>query len=49
MKKWFHIIDINELKPYIGTHNLGPLKGGRVWYRSDFNNEKENCLTDINQ
>lgn len=49
MRKWFHIIDINELKPYIGTRNFGPKHGGRVWYRNDFDNTKEECLTDINQ
>ena len=49
MKKWFQIIDINELKPYIGTRNLGSKKGGRVWYRDNFNNKKEDCLSDINQ
>lgn len=49
MKRWFHIIDVNELKPYIGTRNFGPKNGGRVWYRNDFNNQKENCLTNIEQ
>lgn len=49
MKKWFHIIDVNELKPYIGTRNFGPKHGGRVWHRDDFDNRKEDCLTDINQ
>jgi hypothetical protein len=49
MRKWFHIIDINELKPYIGTRNFGPKHGGRVWYLDDFDNKKEECLTDINQ
>jgi hypothetical protein len=49
MKKWFHIIDINELKPYIGTHNRGAENGGRVWYRNDFDNKKEDCLTNINE
>lgn len=49
LKKWFHIIDINELKPYIATRNFGPNDGGRKWYRNDFDNKKEKCLTDINQ
>jgi hypothetical protein len=48
MKKWFDIIDVNELKPYIATRNFGGTKG-RVWYRDDFPNELENCMTDINQ
>jgi hypothetical protein len=48
MKKWFDIIDVNELKPYVATRNFGGTKG-RVWYRNDFPNEIENCMTDINQ
>jgi hypothetical protein len=46
MKKWFDIIDINKLKPYITTRNFGD-KRGRVWYESNFNNEKEDCISDI--
>ena len=46
MKKWFDIIDINELKPYIATRNFGDHRG-RVWYNSDFDNEKEDCVSDI--
>jgi hypothetical protein len=45
MKRWFDIVDINDLKPYIVTTNGGD---GRKWYRDDFNNEFENCLTKIN-
>lgn len=45
MKRWFDIVDINDLKPYIVTTNSGD---GRKWYRDDFNNEFENCLTKIN-
>jgi len=45
MQKWFDIIDINELKPYIATSFQG--KKGRVWYNSDFDNEKEDCVSDI--
>ena len=48
MKKWFEIVDVNELKPYVATRNFGASKG-RVWYRDDFPNELENCMTDINQ
>ncbi len=48
MKKWFDIIDVNELKPYIATRNFGDHRG-RVWYRDDFDHYEENCLTDINQ
>jgi len=48
MRKWFDIIDINELKPYISTRNFGGTKG-RVWYRDDFPNEIEDCMIDINQ
>lgn len=47
MKKWFEIIDVNELKPYIATRNFGD-KRGRVWYKSNFDNEENDCLTDIN-
>jgi hypothetical protein len=47
MKKWFDIIDINELKPYIATRNHHDL--GRIWYRDNFDHYEENCLTDINQ
>jgi hypothetical protein len=47
MRKWFDIIDVNELKPYIATRNFGPDKG-RVWYNNDFVNEKEECLTNVN-
>ena len=46
MQKWFDIIDINQLKPYITTRNFGD-KRGRVWYNSDFDNEKEDCVSDI--
>ena len=46
MQKWFDIIDINELKPYITTRNFGDHRG-RVWYNSDFDNEKEDCVSDI--
>lgn len=48
MKKWFDIINIDELKPYIATRNFGEDRG-RVWYRDDFDNEENDCLTDINQ
>ena len=48
MKKWFDIIDINQLKPYITTRNFGDHRG-RVWYNSDFDNEKEDCVSDINK
>lgn len=47
MKRWFNIIDVNELKPYIATRNFG--NGKRVWYKDDFNNNAEDCLTDINK
>lgn len=47
MRKWFDVIDINELQPYIATRNFGPDRG-RVWYRNDFVNEDEECLTNLN-
>jgi hypothetical protein len=46
MRKWFDIINVDELKPYIATQNLGQK---RKWFRSDFDHIKEKCLTDINQ
>ena len=46
MKKWFEIIDINQLKPYIATRNYGD-KRGRVWYNNNFDNKKENCVNNI--
>ena len=46
MKKWFDIIDINKLKPYIATRNYGD-KRGRVWYENNFNNDEEDCISDI--
>lgn len=45
MRKWFDIIDVNELKPYIATQNVGQK---RKWFRSDFDHNEEKCLTDIN-
>jgi len=47
MRKWFDIINIDELKPYVATRNFGG-ETGRIWYRDTFNNEEEDCLTDIN-
>lgn len=47
MKRWFDVIDINALKPYIATRNYGG--GNRIWYNNDFNNNEEDCLTDINE
>jgi hypothetical protein len=48
MRKWFDIINIDELKPYVATRNFGG-ETGRVWYRDNFNNEEEDCLTNINK
>lgn len=45
MRKWFDIINIDELKPYIATRNNG---SERIWFRSDFDHNKNYCLTDIN-
>ena len=45
MRKWFEIINIDELKPYIATRNFSEK---RVWYRNDFDHEEQMCLTDIN-
>lgn len=46
MRKWFDIINVDELRPYTATQNLGQK---RKWFRSDFDHIKEKCLTDINQ
>lgn len=45
MRKWFEIINIDELKPYIATQNIGQK---RIWFRDDFDHIKEKCLTNIN-
>lgn len=45
MRKWFTVQDINELKPYIGTRNFGPR--GRVFYKDDFNHNREECINDL--
>lgn len=44
MAKWFDIIDVNELKPYIATQNFN-VNGdaGRIWYRDNFDNFQ--CIT----
>jgi hypothetical protein len=47
LKRWFKIIDINELKPYIATFSGGS-ESTRKWFRDNFDNKKEDCLTDIN-
>lgn len=46
MQKWFEIISIDELKPYIATQNLGDK---RIWYKNDFDHKKQDCLTNINE
>ena len=46
MRRWFEIIDINELKPYIATRNIDEK---RIWYRDNFDHKENDCLTDINQ
>lgn len=45
MQKWFEIIDINKLKPYIATRYEPTV--GRIWYRSDFDHKAQNCITKI--
>ena len=50
MKKWFEIIDINELKPYVCTRQKGIRgSGDRIWFRDNFDNEKEDSMTNIHQ
>jgi hypothetical protein len=44
MKKWYDIIDINELKPYIVTYKAYPndtssdIINGRYYFRDNFDN-----------
>lgn len=42
LKKWFHIIDVNELKPYIATQNSPT---GRIYFYSNYDNS--GCITEI--
>ena len=49
MRKWFEIVDVNELKPYISTRSNGGKNGGRIYYRDNFVNEKEDSMTNIHQ
>jgi len=42
LKKWFHIIDVNELKPYVGTQNSPT---GRLYFYSNYDNC--GCITEI--
>lgn len=46
LKKWFYIVDINNLKPYIATQNFRDVRG-RKWFRSFFNHKKNECITNI--
>lgn len=46
MKSNFDIIDVNLLKPYIATRNFGDAKG-RIWYRDNFDNDSEDCISAI--
>lgn len=45
MKKWYDVIDVNELKPYILTRKAGPkdknpeIVNGRYYFRDNFNND----------
>lgn len=50
MRKWFEIVDINELKPYIATRSNGKRGSGeRIYFRDNFNNKKEDSMTNIHQ
>lgn len=42
LKKWFHIIDVNELKPYIATQSTSD---GRIYFYDNYDNC--NCLTEL--
>jgi len=43
VKKWFSVIDINELKPYIATQK--DYDGNRVYYRNNY--EDDNVVIDL--
>jgi hypothetical protein len=44
LKKWFSVIDINELKPYIATQK-DTSTGNRIYYRDTY--EDSNCLINL--
>ena len=43
LKRWFHIIDVNELKPYLATAITN--SGDRMWLESNFHNYL--CITEL--
>lgn len=43
LKRWFHIIDVNELKPYLATAITN--SGDRMWLESNFDNYL--CITEL--
>lgn len=47
IKKWFDVIDVNKLKPYIVTRSNGSLDGGRKWWYDNFDNKEEECVTSL--
>lgn len=49
MRRYFDIVNVNDLYPFISTRKKSYESQERVWYRNPFNHKKEECLTDINE
>jgi len=47
IRKWFDVVDVNRLKPYIVTRSNGGEDGGRKWWFNNFNNKEEECVTSL--
>lgn len=47
VRKYFDVVDVNQLQPYIVTRSNGGPNGGRKWWYNDFNNEEEDCVTNL--
>lgn len=47
IRKYFDVVDVNKLKPYIVTRSNGGRDGGRKWWHNNFNNADEECVTSL--
>lgn len=47
IRKYFDVVDVNELKPYVVTRSNGGPTGGRMWWYSNFDNDEEDCVTSL--
>lgn len=47
IRKYFDVVDVNKLKPYIVTRSNGGPGGGRMWWNNNFDNKKEDCITSL--